>query len=373
MRMFRSITWTRMSRQALPAAVVAVIAMGSLAHLAFSAERSGLARALLADGPDPKLRDKLLLFDQFVGDWNVEVRNHLPDGSTQPASGVWRSHWILDGRALQTVWTVPDCSQRPMGARMMGCGITIVFYEPKSDTWRGLSASVSRPAFTLFTTRHEGDEIVMADEAARRPQRWIFSQITPRSFRWRALESNDGGASWNLQQEMIGTRLDSATSASRWLLLTPPAAMSESQGLFGQFVGDWAIECEAFLQDGTLIEREGEIHWDWIMNGLALQDVWVKPGTRLGGTTLRLFDRELGAWRSVFVHPSAGIINAFIARQAGAEIVLEKMIPIYPPERWIFSNVSSRSFDWRSIESHDQGETWVTTEHYRGRRVSGSP
>ena len=122
-----------------------------------------------------------------------------------------------------------------------------------------------------------------------------------------------------------------------------------------------------------MTEREGEIHWDWILNGLALQDAWVKAGTRLGGTTLRLFDRELGAWRSVFVHPSAGIITTFIARRVGSEIVLEKTIPDSPPERWIFSNIGPKSFDWRSIESHVDRATWLTTEHYRGRRVSASP
>jgi hypothetical protein len=339
------------------------------AFMARASAGADLSKELLAEGPDPRLRDKLALFGRLVGDWSVEARNHLPDGSTQRVGGSWHARWILDGRAVQTVWTVPDCAQQPTGARMIGCGITIAFYEPESDAWRGVSASVSRPAFTFFTTRRQGDEIVLADEASQRRRRWILSGITARSFRFRALESDDGGTTWDLQQEIVGTRSDTEAPPSSWLLAHAPASPSKGESLFGQLVGDWAIDCEAFRPDGALTRTEGEIHLGWILDGLAIQDVWERKGTRLGGTTLRLYDRELRAWRSVFVHPSAGFIGAFLAREEGPEIVLEKTTPDGPPERWIFSNVGPASFDWRSIESHDGKATWATTEHYRARRV----
>lgn len=37
---------------------------------------------LVADGPDPQLKEKLMLFGQFVGDWDIlEARYPQPDGT----------------------------------------------------------------------------------------------------------------------------------------------------------------------------------------------------------------------------------------------------------------------------------------------------
>ena len=45
--------------------------------------------------------------------------------------------------------------------------------------------------------------------------------------------------------------------------------------LFGQFVGDWEIQENRYLQDdGTWSKESGRIHWRWILEGRALQDVW---------------------------------------------------------------------------------------------------
>jgi hypothetical protein len=45
-------------------------------------------KGLGADGPDAKLKDKLMLFGQFIGDWDiVEARYPQPDGTEIKKSG----------------------------------------------------------------------------------------------------------------------------------------------------------------------------------------------------------------------------------------------------------------------------------------------
>ncbi len=57
-----------------------------------------------ADGPGPEMREKLMLFGQFVGDWDiVEARYPQPDGTEIKRRGEIHSGWILDGRAIQDV------------------------------------------------------------------------------------------------------------------------------------------------------------------------------------------------------------------------------------------------------------------------------
>ena len=58
-----------------------------------------------------------------------------------------------------------------------------------------------------FLARSVGDEIVLAgsfEEGIR--TRWIFSEITPDSFSWRAVTSKDDGENWTLLQEMKARR-----------------------------------------------------------------------------------------------------------------------------------------------------------------------
>ena len=38
---------------------------------------------LIASGPNEEHRDKLMLFGQFVGDWEAELTVHNPDGTNE--------------------------------------------------------------------------------------------------------------------------------------------------------------------------------------------------------------------------------------------------------------------------------------------------
>ena len=74
-----------------------------------------------------------------------------------------------------------------------------------------------RSSVMAFTASRVGEEIVMevdyaqglprkdSDALAPRGQ-WIFDQIKPDSFHWRAVMSRDGGKTWQLQQEMFVQR-----------------------------------------------------------------------------------------------------------------------------------------------------------------------
>jgi hypothetical protein len=45
--------------------------------------------------------------------------------------------------------------------------------------------------------------------------------------------------------------------------------------LFGQFIGDWKIIKDRYVQgDGSSVEMRGEVHFGWILSGLAIQDVF---------------------------------------------------------------------------------------------------
>lgn len=141
------------------------------------------------------------LFAQFVGDWEVEVTFYRADGSRDGARGEWRFEEILEGRAVQDVWRISTPQADPVGY-----GTTIRFYDPKIDAWRVTWHGVLNGVVYRFLARRVGSEIVMEGEDLGEPSRWIFSDIAPDSFRWRAVSSPDGGKSWVLDQAMVVRR-----------------------------------------------------------------------------------------------------------------------------------------------------------------------
>lgn len=58
-------------------------------------------KGLAADGPDSGLKEKLMLFGQFVGDWDiVEARYMQADGTWVKMHGEVHFGWILGGSAV---------------------------------------------------------------------------------------------------------------------------------------------------------------------------------------------------------------------------------------------------------------------------------
>ncbi len=156
----------------------------------------------------------------------------------------------------------------------------------------------------------------------------------------------------------------------------PFPALKKQLQLFGQFVGDWDILENRYLQkDGTWTQSRGELHWAWILEGKALQDVWMSIDEKTGkaipaGTTVRFYDPKIDAWRSTWISPSQGVVRPFLARQVGDEIVLEATADDGHPIKWIFSKITSGSFRWRAEERRGNGDSWTVTEEMRIRRRS---
>ena len=155
----------------------------------------------------------------------------------------------------------------------------------------------------------------------------------------------------------------------------PDPDSKEKMMLFGQFVGDWEIVDARYLQaDRSWVKMHGEVHFGWILGGTAVQDVWMgcREGSEkmvLFGTTVRVFDPKIDAWRSTSISPIKGLVRTFIAKKVGDEIVLESKTTDGYPEKWIFSEITPSSFRWHSEETHDNGKTWLLTEEMHIRKA----
>jgi hypothetical protein len=166
----------------------------------------GLIAALHAPSPASELGEKADLFGRLVGSWEVDLISHRPDPILPKyVECEWHFGWVLGGRAIQDVWIAP---KRTLKIHDTGeWGTMIRFYDESIDAWRCTWHGPRRGVVRSFLARAGDDGIVLEgvfdDEG---PLRWIFSEITHDSFKWRAVVSSDNWTTENLIQEMFARR-----------------------------------------------------------------------------------------------------------------------------------------------------------------------
>ena len=162
----------------------------------------------------------------------------------------------------------------------------------------------------------------------------------------------------------------------------PSAERAGKMGLYGRFVGSWELDVTQIPDDGIARRRKGEWHFGWALQGRAIQDVWIVPPRgelRSGdaaananscGTTLRVYDPDIDAWRIQWTDPVTRSFLQMIGRAEGSDIVQLGTRPDGQLVRWSFSEIMENSFLWRGELSADQGASWRANVAFTARRVA---
>ena len=160
----------------------------------------------------------------------------------------------------------------------------------------------------------------------------------------------------------------------------PHPNLTSEQQIFAPFIGSWDLDVRWFGPDGKLIRAErGEWHFSWVLQGRAIQDVWIVPPrgeiasapTITGyeyGTSIRFYDEDIGAWRSMWIGPVQRSLRRFIARKVNDEVILDTLEDETPRMRWCFSAIGSGSFAWRN-EVCEDGK-WRIQQSFDARRAA---
>ena len=173
------------------------------------------------------------------------------------------------------------------------------------------------------------------------------------------------------------------TSSFAAALLAPGPAPGRgaAMDLYAWLIGAWEFDLVEFLPDGKERRRPGEWHFAWVLEGRAIQDVWMVPprgAARAGdaatqanyyGSTLRTYDPRIEAWRIQWTDPVAQIYLSMIGRKEGTAIVQLGKASDGTLVRWSFHDISARSFVWRSELSADAGATWRLNVQFAARRL----
>jgi hypothetical protein len=157
----------------------------------------------------------------------------------------------------------------------------------------------------------------------------------------------------------------------------PAADRADKMGLYGWLIGRWTIDAIYHLNEGTIRRSRGEIHAGWVLEGRALQDVWIVPARDAQradppgpgdfyGTTLRVYDPKLDAWHILWTDPLNQVYRQQIGRAHGDDIVQDET---GAPVRWSFTEITPHSFRWLGERSADGGTTFRLLLEFLARRI----
>ena len=156
----------------------------------------------------------------------------------------------------------------------------------------------------------------------------------------------------------------------------------EADDAYGWLVGSWELDVKHYWAVDVSAQRiKGEVHASWILEGRAVQDVWIMP--RIGersasldkrlnmfGTTLRVWDSSIRAWRITWSNPAGEHFEHQIGRWSGNQVVQIGTRPDGTPTRWRFTEITSESFHWLGEALAPDGVTWNLEGEFLASRTS---
>jgi hypothetical protein len=154
--------------------------------------------------------------------------------------------------------------------------------------------------------------------------------------------------------------------------------ISESADAYGWLVGSWDLDCLHYR--GVPVSIQGEAHFGWVLEGRAVQDVWIMPSlvqrtagadrnNNMYGTTLRVWDASIQAWRIHWRNPIHNHHEDQIGRWSGKDVVQVGVRPDGTPTRWTFTAIAQDSFHWLGEALQPDGRNWKLEGEFRARRV----
>ena len=107
----------------------------------------------------------------------------------------------------------------------------------------------------------------------------------------------------------------------------------ETEDAYGWLIGSWELDIRVYwATDVSGRSLRGEAHFGWALEGRAIQDVWIMPRVvdrtpnvdkrmNMYGTTLRVWDPSIRAWRMTWINPAGDHWEEQIGRWSGKDVV----------------------------------------------------
>jgi hypothetical protein len=161
----------------------------------------------------------------------------------------------------------------------------------------------------------------------------------------------------------------------------PHPDLGEHAETFGRLIGSWAGTYEDRDRGDRVHTGPMEVHFAWVLQGRAVQDLWIAPpradrdkGAALSdrntyGTTLRVFDPSIEAWRVVWLNPVRQVRTDLIGRRVRDDIIQTGYVD-GEAIKWVFSEITQVSFTWLGFALNPDGVSWRLGTEFKLKRTA---
>ncbi|WP_161496097.1 putative glycolipid-binding domain-containing protein [Zobellia sp. OII3] len=149
--------------------------------------------------------------------------------------------------------------------------------------------------------------------------------------------------------------------------------------IYDWLIGSWNVEAVDYLENNEIIKSQGEWHFANVLEGRAVQDVWISPKRSLRtdnnlkqprnryGSTIRYYDNETKKWCINWFNPVSNATNKLYGWKEGDKLIHEgkengDII------RWTFEDITENSFHWKGEISKDNGKTFELQAEFFGTK-----
>jgi hypothetical protein len=156
----------------------------------------------------------------------------------------------------------------------------------------------------------------------------------------------------------------------------------ESADVYGWLCGSWDLIVLRYRAVDVSTQRlTGEIHAARVLEGRAVQDVWIMPRMadraalpdrtlNMFGTTLRSWDPATHAWRIEWTNPVSGHHELQLGNWNGTDILQTGERPDGTKTRWTFTDITADSFHWRGEALYPNQSEWKLEGEFLARRTT---
>lgn len=208
----------------LPSLLIALMLLPSWAAVSRGTAATGqaghesgadLISELQAQGPHPSLGGGARSLARLVGNWSIAYSFHRKDGTVKHQTGSYFAAWVMDGRAIQDVWTVDPHD----GRTDREIYTTLHYLNPKSGTWYATFIDPEHASVARFTGKvgQDGRIVILTHDLgdkADQTNRWSFIPSSANSLTFRDEQSSGDGKAWRLLEEDQFTREDVHSGAA---------------------------------------------------------------------------------------------------------------------------------------------------------------
>jgi len=140
---------------------------------------------------------------------------------------------------------------------------------------------------------------------------------------------------------------------------------------WGKLVGNWDIVFESIDSQGNVQSSfEGEWNWFYVLNGFAIQDVFILPPRKKAedpkavfyGIGIRIYNERLNKWESVWVDTGNKKLEFREASSNEKEITLYQTNIEGQKIRINYVDMTKKSFEWKQEVYNEEDGKWIVTQ-----------